>query len=429
MRMTLKHAHELTPEQILALDKKYLLRKQIPPFIISGAKNSKVFDVYGKEYIDFMGGLYGTNSVGWNRKEILDAMREQMKKLVFSHEKAPSETSSLLAFKLSKLISKNIKCLRACTGSEAVDLALKAARLYSKKKTIIAAEYCFHGQTYGGLSLEKASKETELSPLLPGIVKTRFPYPYREGVSESATNALNSIEKLLRNNSDIGSIILEPIQGTGAITPPDDYLRQVQKLCEQYSVLFILDEVITGFGRTGKLFAHQTFGVKPDILILGKSLSSGYSPIAATVLSDEVAEKFDPCANTSTFGWNPLSATAAISNIEIITKEKLWKKAKKSNALVLKHGKKLVENPNCGEIRGKGLFLGIELVKNKQSKEPCPELAQSVLVGCNNAGVHLAVSGRDKNVLIITPPLVISEEEIKQGLDVISNAIEKGVPK
>lgn len=273
-------------EEIIKLDKKYIQRKKFMPFVIKSTEGCTIKDVKGKEYLDFLGGYYGTVTIGWNRKEVLNAMKKQMRYTNFAPEYCPSEACSKLAKELIKLTDKHFrKCLRATSGSEAVDLAIKSAKASSGKKRIITSHNSYHGQTIAGIALGgHRDIQGKIKPVLPKIVKVPFPNSeYCRKNKISTEEAINQFEKTVKKKEDIAAALFEPILGEGIIVPPKNYFKKIENICKENSIQLIFDEVITGFGRTGEPFAYQTFKVKPDILILGKGLSSGYAPIATTL--------------------------------------------------------------------------------------------------------------------------------------------------
>ncbi len=422
----------IKPGKIIELDKKHIFRQPFRPFIIDSAKGSIISDAYGKKYIDLVGGLYGAVAVGWQRKEVISAMAAQMKKLSFAPEKTPSEACSRLAEELSGILDcKLTKFLRAVSGSEAADLAIKAARSYTGKKTIISTLNAYHGQTYGGVSFESDKRyDAKYGPLVPKILKIPFPYEYR-GVT--AEQSLGAIKKAMREKNDVGAIIMEPVQGSGAISSSREYFKELREVCDGKGVLLIFDEVITGFGRLGSKFAYQHYGIVPDIVILGKAISSGYAPIATTAMDEDIASKFDAYGNISTFGWNPICAAAASANLGVIIKERLWLEAKRNGKYFLARARERLNHDIVGEIRGTGLFIGIELVKDNASMTPDPDLARSALRRCIENGVYISKGGPLNNTLIITPPLVIDKRQIDRSIEIIGRSIiqasSKGLSK
>jgi len=414
-------------KKIITLDRAHIRRKESFPFVMGDANGSFIYDVNGKQYLDFMAGLYGCVAVGWKEKSVVSAMSEQMNQFNFAPDRCPSEICSKLAKAITTLTPNNLSvCLRATSGSEANDLVIKAVRASSTKSGFVAMRDAYHGQTIGSLSLgDKNSVKDRIGPLMPGVKRVEFPYCYRcKWSTNCSMQCLNQVSYVLEKGKS-AALILEPVQGVGAVVPPKQYMKQLRSICSENNVYLVFDEVITGFGRMGELFATNFFNVKPDLMVLGKGLSSGYAPISSVVVSKKVSKDLGGSGNTTTFGWNPICAAAAYSNIKFLVKNKLPQKAKKSGKFFKKRIAEIIENKYVGEIRGEGLIFGIELVKNKLTKKPSADIANKIYSECLKKGLFLATDGRFENTLMITPPLIITKDELDKGISIIEDVLKK----
>lgn len=367
------------------------------PLVIARGKGALVWDVEGKKYIDCFAGL-AVCSTGHCHALVTKAIRAQAQKLMHVSNIYYTEEQVKLAETLVKLTQLD-RAFFANSGAEANEGALKLARKATGRKEIIACEGSFHGRTMGALSVthkEKYRKPYE--PLIPGI---KF-VPY------------NSAEAILKAiTGDTAAIILEPIQGEGGVVvPSNDYLKQVRDLCDEKGILLILDEVQTGFGRTGKWFAFEHYGVKPDILTLAKALGGGF-PIGAMLAREEIAGKFERGDHASTFGGNPLACAAALGTIEAIEKDSLVEKARENGGYLMSLLKKTCTSNLVHEIRGRGLMIGVELsIAGNKIVDRARE--RGVLINCTS-----------EKVLRFVPPLVINKRQLSRVADVVSEELEK----
>ncbi|MEM8612497.1 MAG: aminotransferase class III-fold pyridoxal phosphate-dependent enzyme, partial [Cyanobacteria bacterium P01_H01_bin.105] len=301
----------------------------------------------------------------------------------------------------------------------------------------------YHGHTRGALSATaQAERKLKYEPLVPGFFHVSPPYYYRfgDGLSEDAYNAacLRELEQtiLYEGAESVAAVIVEPIiSGGGVIVPPEGYLRGVREICDRTGILLIYDEVVNGFGRTGKMFGHQHWGVEPDIISFAKGLTSGYMPLSATVVKQFIFEAFldDPGSDShfrhvTTYGGTPVCTAVSLKSIEILERENLCERAAEMGEYLLSKLQRLLEHPNVGDVRGKGLLLGVELVKDKVSKVPLEsDAVASVTKYCMGKQV---IIGRNTNtipgftnVLILAPPLVMSREEADRLADTLCDAV------
>jgi 4-aminobutyrate aminotransferase-like enzyme len=321
------------------------------------------------------------------------------------------------------------KSFFANSGAEAIEGALKVARLYTGKHEVISLQQSFHGRTWGTLSITgNQGRKKRGGPYAPGVAFAPAPYAYRSpwpnDPERFASHCAQVLEETIRfsTSGDVAAFIAEPVMGEGGIiVPPKNYFREVKEVLDRHGILFIADEVQSGFGRTGKMFAIEHYGVEPDILVTAKGIANGY-PIAAFTTRDEIAASFRPGDHLSTFGGNPVCCAAALANIEFFEEEHLCEQSAERGRYALDRLQKVRDRlPIVGEVRGLGLMIGIELVKDEKLTPAAAE-AEAIRDACFKAGVLIGVGGTNANVLRIQPPLVISREQLDIALDVIEAA-------
>jgi putrescine aminotransferase len=367
-------------------------------------------DIEGNKYIDCLGG-YGTFALGHRPPEVIEAVKEQLDLMPLSSKVLFNQALGQLARRLAEVTPGRLQYSFICnSGTEAVEGALKLAKMATGKKRIIAAVNSFHGKSLGSLSVTGRDVfRNPFKPLLPNIDHVIF-------------GDLGDLSKSI--NHDTAAVILEPIQGEGGIIlPPEDYLVGVRELCDNYGALLILDEIQTGIGRTGKMFACEHYDIVPDILTTAKALGGGVMPVGAFIATPEVWEVFNesPFMHTSTFGGNPLACRAAIATLNAIEKKELVQKAAESGEYLLNRLKELVKNyPGIiNDVRGKGLMIGIEFQHESYGGLLISELFE--------AGVVVAYTLNQQKVIRLEPPLIISREELDKVVDALENALAKVV--
>jgi len=359
------------------------------PIAIRKARGAVVTDVNGKEYIDCVAGI-AVNNVGHCHPAVVEAIKKQAEQLIHVSNLYYTEQQALLAEELVKLTGMD-RVFFCNSGAEAVEGALKLARKATGKKEFIAAEHAFHGRTRGALSVTHKEKYRKpFEPLAPAVF-----VPYNDADAISA--ALNK---------DTAGVILEPIQGEGGVViPSNEYLKEVREICDENQTLLILDEVQTGFGRTGKWFAKEHSGIKGDITTIAKAMGGGF-PMGAMLGSEDVAVKFERGDHASTFGGNAISCAAALANIDVIKKEGLVKRSKELGAYLIRKLEGLNKD-YVKEIRGKGLMVGMELsIKCDDIVNIARE--RGVLLNCTS-----------ESVLRFVPPLTITEEQLDKAVSVL----------
>lgn len=429
-------------KELLALERKYTVQswdasRFKDPILVEKAKEVFFWDETGKRYLDFSA-QYGSCNVGFQNEEMIEAIEKQLRfpsaSAMFVH--APRIQ---LAELLAKITPGTLgRSHLECTGSDAVEAALKFARKYTKQYKIMSLWEGYSGEgTFGALSAHGLpDSRFDFEPLLPGFVHVSPPYCYRcdYGLTYPACGfaCLQVLERTIAREGHLAGIILEPIPaGGGVIVFPDEYLSKLREICDRYHLLLILDEVVTGFGRTGRMFCCEHYDVVPDMLVIGKGFTSGYVAGAAVVLPEHVS-LYDPTDPHETrqvhsMSGSPLACTAAITNINIIVRDKLAENAAEMGRFLLEGLRDLQEhNPIIGDVRGKGLLAGIELVKDKKTKEPDKEKERRVIEACKARG--LIVEGRcggPQSVIVLHPPLIVNKEHIDTALQILSDAIEE----
>lgn len=402
------------------------------PIVWKSGKGAQVEDVDGNKYIDFTSGVLVTN-VGHSHPEHVKAIQEQAANLLNCYD-FPTVQRITLAKKLVEISPPHLdRAFLLTTGAEVIEACLRLAKRYTGKHEIISFYGAFHGRTYGALGIGgMPGPKRHYGPKLPGTILVPYPNPYRRPFGNNDKECVEEFFKFLdltvaaESVDDIAGVIVEPYQGTaGFIFPPKGFNKRLEEWTHAHGALFILDEVQSSFGRTGKMFAMEWEDLKPDMVALGKGIGSGV-PTAAMLAKSEILECLGPGEMSSTTGGNPLSCAAALAVIDIMQKEKLPQRALKIGNYILDRFKKF--QPKCkilGDVRGKGLVMGLEIVKDKKTKEPAPDLAKQItLDGCQN-GVLLGKLGFYGNVIRIAPPLVISEDEAEEAVDIICKVMKK----
>ena len=406
------------------------------PLIVVQADNVFLTDLKGKKYLDFWAGI-ATINAGYNNQKIQKAVKEQLEKLVHC---SSNTYYTLPALELAKKIAE-VAPIKPCkssfhtSGSEASDVAIKMVRRYTEKHEILTLQGSYHGQTYGARSLgtpvASYSKAFTMGPFLPGIVHVPTPYCYRCSLGHTYPSCHLQCAKMIEDiinfstSQNVAAFMAEPILGVGGIvTPPPDYFKAVRKILNKHGILFILDEVQTGMGRTGEMWGSQIYNVKPDVMTLAKALGNGW-PISAVVASQPIGDAFEVGDHFSTWGANPVMCAAANATIEFIVENKLWENAKEMGSLLLRRLKEVEEvSEIIGEVRGRGLMIGVEIVKDKKSRVPGAEECKAIRKVCYEEGLMVGVGGFWSNVIRIQPPLTISETHVEWGMEAFEKAIK-----
>ncbi|MBI5876390.1 MAG: aminotransferase class III-fold pyridoxal phosphate-dependent enzyme [Chloroflexi bacterium] len=420
-----------------------------PPLVITRGEGSTVYDQHGKAYIDALAGLFCVNA-GYGRKEIADAMYAQALKIhyvsSFSYPNEPAvQVAEQLAERAPIVGNRDARVFFVSGGSEAVESALKISKQYQRARGFagryktISRRLAYHGTTMGALSVTGLSGvRAPFEPLVPGArhvpmaLEYRCPYCARE--SQCNLSCVREIEALVEQEGaeTIAAIILEPVQNSGGcIVPAPDYYRRVRELCDRTGIVMIMDEVICGFGRVGHWFGTEHWNVKADIITCAKGLTSGYSPLGAAIVRKDIADTFLGAESKKfmhgiTFGGHPVSAAAALANLAIIERENLPQRAQESGAYLIGALREALDHQKIvGDIRGLGLFIGIELVKDKATRESLHGEANMAWLSDQLLanGVICRADDRLDPVIQLSPPLVITKEEIDRVVSVLDDVI------
>jgi 4-aminobutyrate aminotransferase len=404
------------------------------PIEVEQAHGTTITGSDGKTYLDCFSGISVVNA-GHGHPKVIAAAKAQMDKLVHcSTYIYYSPTAGLLAKRLAEITPGKLqKTFFANSGAEAIEGAMRLAKQFTGKKELIALTQSFHGRTVGTLSVTgNYGRKKGSGPYMSGVAFAPAPHFYRcpfktSTPEDCAVACAEAIEDVLRSQTsmDVAAFLAESVLGEGGIiVPPDNYFKYAKAICDKHGILFICDEVQSGFGRTGKMFAIEHYGVEPDIMATAKGIADGF-PLGAFTARADVGGAFKPGDHLSTFGGNPVSCAAALANIEVLLDEKLSENSTARGEQIMKRLRKFAESaPLIGDVRGKGLMIGVELVKDKQ-KTPAVAETKEVRRLCREAGVLVGAGGTFANVIRLQPPLTLTVAEADRICDVVSDAVKK----
>jgi taurine-pyruvate aminotransferase len=425
------------------------------PRIIVEGKGMRVWDQAGKEHLDAVSGGVWTVNVGYGRERIANAVRDQLIKLNYFAGSAGSIPGAIFAEKLISKMPGMTRVYYCNSGSEANEKAFKmirqiAAKRYGgKKHKILYRERDYHGTTISALSAGgQDERNAQYGPFTPGFVRVPHCLEYRAFEQDGAPQenygvwAADQIEKIIlaEGPDTVGGLCLEPVTaGGGVITPPEGYWPRIQEICKKYDILLHIDEVVCGVGRTGTWFGYQNYGIEPDMVTMAKGVASGYAAIACLVTTEHVFDLFkddasDPMnyfRDISTFGGCTAGPTAGIENMAIIEEEGLLENTLAMGAHMLDRLNALADKHACiGQVRGKGLFVGTELVADRTTREPAAEkLVQAVVGDCMKQGVIIGATNRSlpgkNNTLCFSPALIATKDDIDQICDAVDGALTR----
>ena len=432
-------ARDLTRSKaIVARDLRvYTTASRIPyfPLVVARGRGATIEDVDGNTYLDFLSSAASLNT-GHAHPKIVAAVQAQAEKflnytVVYAYHQPATELAEKLVQVVPVPAPKKVSF--GMSGSDANDGAIKLVRRATGRPKIIAFLRSYHGSTYGAASLSAVSLNMKrgLGPMLPDIYHVPFADCYRcpfgQTYGKCGVECVSYIESLLSSAvpaDEVAAMFLEPIQGdAGIVVPPPEFLQGLKRICDQNGILFVAEEVQTGCGRTGKWFASEHWSLEPDVMILGKSLGAGM-PISAIVARQDLMDAWELPAHLFTNAGNAVCCAAAIANIEVIEEEKLVERSATLGEQILSHFRELQQKYELiGDVRGKGMLIGVDLVKNRQTKERARDEAAKVCMRCYEKG--LILSFFSNSVLRIAPPLVVTDAEVERALGIIEDSLRE----
>ena len=402
------------------------------PFVMSHGKGAEVWDVDGNRFLDFMGGI-AVCSTGHSHPQVVQAIKDAADKFLHISSDYWHEGQIALAEKMNALSPMREPTLTffCQSGTESVEGALKLARYVTGRGRFIGFLGGFHGRTMGSLSFtsSKYTQQKGFFPTMPGVTHVPYPNNYRPLLAgdDQGAAVLNYIENVLfKANvpaSEVAAILIEPIQGEGGyLVPPDGFLQGLRALCDRHGILLIFDEVQSGIGRSGKMFAAEHFGVAPDIMTLAKGLGSGL-PIGMVVAKKTIMEKWTRGAHGNTFGGNPLCCAAALATIDLVEREYAANSARTGEYFINKLRELKLRYDCVGDVRGKGLMLGMELVENRSTKTPATDLCDRLITRAYHNGLLLLMCGQ--STIRFMPPLMITNADVDEALTILTASLDE----
>jgi taurine--2-oxoglutarate transaminase len=439
---------EIPDSDVLSLTMKHNFwtwsaQAQVDPISIDHAEGVYFWDTDGKRYLDF-NSMTMCSNIGHGNQRVIRAIQDQAAALAYAGPKMATKPRALLGKALAEITPGNLnRFLYTLGGADANENAIKLAKAYTGRHKILTRYRSYHGATFGAMALTGDPRRWAWEPtVMPGVVHFLDPYRYRSTFhrttpeipeGEFSQDYLNHLEEIinLEGPDTIAAILLETVTGTnGVIIPPEGYLKGVREICDRYSIIMICDEVMSGFGRTGTWFAVDQWNIIPDIITMAKGLTSGYAPLGAVAMREEIAEFFDDkkFVGGLTYNGHPISLAAAIANIQVIKEDGILEHVQEIAPKFRRHLTDLGENhPSVGDVRAIGMFGILELVRNRKTKEPLapfngtsPEM-KALLDNLLEQGLFLYTHW---NTVLVIPPLIINETQLAEGFNAIDRALE-----
>jgi len=410
------------------------LARDWPNLPVNRAEGMYLIAVDGRRYLDFTAGIAVMN-VGHCHPRVVEAAQRQTAAMIHSAV-GITQTEALLrlADELVQVLPPGLdNFFFSNSGAEAIEGALKLARYATGRPGFIAFWGGFHGRTLAtaGITTSKGKYRARYEPLLPAVYFADYPYCYRCPVNRQpescALECMASLDTLFSRAiapTEVAAFIVEPIQGEGGfITPPVEFLQRLRQLADKHGILLIFDEIQTGFGRTGQMFAAQTFGVTPDIMAIAKAIASGF-PLSAVVAGRELMKKWKPGAHSTTFGGNPVACAAGVATLAVIREEKLLDNCRKMGDRLAAGLRRLqAKYPIIGDVRGMGLMQALEFIEPGAAKTPNPAAVTRLLDECLQRGLLLYMAGLHNHVIRIFPPLIVTEAQIDEALQILDESL------
>lgn len=423
-------------------DRKYVLHSWSvqgslhPPVIVKG-EGIYFWDQYGKKYMDFASQLVNLN-IGFNHPKVVQAIKDQAEKMCSVSPSFANDVRGKLAKKIVEITPSRIaKCFFTVGGADANENAIKIARAYTGRQKIISRYRSYHGATYGAISLSGDPRRPPVEPGIPGIVRVFDPYCYRCTFGKEYPGCKLECAEHVRevimyeNPETVAAFIIEPVTGSnGIFIPPKAYMQRIREICDEFGVLLIADEVMTGFGRTGEWFGINLFDVEPDLMTMAKGCNSGYVPLGIVGVSRKIADYFEDkmlyCGLT--YSGHPLACAAAVATIQAYEDEGLIDNARNMGKVLAQELAKIIEKHPCvGDVRNAGLFGCIELVKDRVTREPlvpwngAPGIMKELYDKLWSEGLYLYIRW---NYIFLAPPIIINQEQLQEGMALIDEALK-----
>lgn len=432
---------KFTTQEIVQMNKEYTffswsVQGQVNPIPVERADGIYFWDTDGKRYIDFSSQLMNTN-IGHQHPKVVKAIQDQAAKLCFVHPGNATDVRGLLGRKLAEITPGNLKkTFFTLGGAEANENAIKLARFYSGRHKILARYRSYHGATYGSIALTGDYRRLAVEPAMPGGVHFLDPFcfrcPFGQMKETCKRECIAHLEEVIRYEGPdkIAAVIMEGVVGSnGLIVPPDDYWPRVREICDKYGILLIADEVMSGWGRTGKWFAVDNWDVVPDIITTAKGITSGYVPLGAVIVSEPIAKFFDDKYLYAglTYNGHALACAAALATIEVYEEDHLLENATAVGKYLDEALEAIkIRHPSVGDVRSIGLFSTLELVNNQETREifPASVMADVGKVLRENGLFTFIMANAMGSMVFVVPPLCITKDQLDEGLKIIERALE-----
>ena len=438
-------ANSMSGQEIVDLNRQYVFfswtaQSATNPIPVTGGEGVYFWDVDGRRYLDFSAQLMNLN-LGHQHPRVVEAIKEQADALCYVYPGMATQVKGELGRLLAEITPPNLtKTFFTLGGAEANEHAIRMARMFTGRFKIISRYRAYHGATAGAMTLSGDPRRLAVEPLIPGVIHVFDPYCYRcvfgQRPETCHRECITHIEEVIKfeGPENVAAMFIEGVTGTsGLIIPPDDYWPRLREMCDKYGILLIADEVMSGFGRTGQWFAVNNWDIQPDMITMAKGLTSGYLPLGAVVVSQEIADYFGDhtLACGLTYSGHPMSCAAGVAAINVYKEEKVIENVRSMAEVLAQEYAALYErHPSIGDIRQIGLFSVIELVKNRETREPLApwnakveELGVMAEVGpaLRERGLYTFCKW---NWIFVVPPLIINEAELKKGLSIIDEVLE-----
>ena len=429
-RVTVRH--QSTEAELAELRSTYVPRgiTSAHPVTVDRAKGSELWDVSGKRYIDFAGGI-GVMNVGHSHPRVMKAVQEQLERATHtSFQVVHYESYLRLAQRICEVapIDGPKKAIFFSTGAEAVENAVKIARAATGRPAVVSFQGAFHGRTLLALSLTGSVQpyKQDFGPYAAEIYQSPFPYEYRGWSSDQALAALDNLFESEVAPKRVAAIVIEPVLGEGGFVPaPLEFLRKLRKVTEQHGILLIADEIQTGFGRTGKFFAIEHSGVQPDLITVAKSLAAGF-PLSAVIGRAQVMDAPDPGGLGGTYAGNPVACAAGLAVMDVMRDEKLPERAARIGSVIEERMQSWAAiHRLIGDVRVMGAMAGMELVRDRDTKEAADKETARIVAVAREKGLIILRAGTHHNVIRTLMPLTIPDEQLEEGLDMLGAALQE----